>query len=115
MNNLELEDANIQNFTKLNIVLGTILSASINEKAKIPAYILTIDFGTNGGLKKTSAQITNYSLDELIGKQVVGICNLPSKNVAGFVSEVLVLGAMSGKKISLLQADEPLENGTVIG
>jgi len=115
MNNLEKEDTNIQDFIKLNIVLGTILSASINEKAKIPAYILTIDFGIKVGLKKTSAQITNYSLDELIGKQVVGICNLPSKNVAGFVSEVLILGAISGKKISLLQADEPLENGTIIG
>ena len=92
MNNLEKEDANIQDFIKLNIVLGTILNASINEKAKIPAYILTIDFGIKVGLKNTSAQITNYSLDELIGKQVVGICNLPSKNVAGFVSEVLVLG-----------------------
>ena len=115
MDNLKKKDANIQDFTKLNIVLGTILSASINQKAKIPAYILTIDFGTNGGLKKTSAQITNYSLDELIGKQVVGVCNLPSKNIAGFVSEVLILGAMSGKKISLLQADELLENGTIIG
>ena len=98
MNNLEKEDANIQDFIKLNIVLGTILNASINEKAKIPAYILTIDFGIKVGLKNTSAQITNYSLNQLIGKQVVGICNLPSKNVAGFVSEVLVLGAMSGKK-----------------
>jgi tRNA-binding protein len=115
MNNLKKEDANIQDFIKLNIVLGTILSASINEKAKIQAYILTIDFGTNVGLKKTSAQITNYSLDELIGKQVVGVCNLPSKNVAGLVSEVLILGAMSGKKISLLQADKLLENGTIIG
>ena len=94
MNSLKKEDANIQDFTKLNIVLGTILTASFNEKAKIQAYILTIDFGIKVGIKNTSAQITNYSLDELIGKQVVGICNLPSKNVAGFVSEVLVLGAM---------------------
>ena len=115
MNSLKKEDANIQDFTKLNIVLGTILTASFNEKAKIPAYILTIDFGIKVGIKNTSAQITNYSLNQLIGKQVVGICNLPSKNVAGFVSEVLVLGAMSDKKINLLQADEPLENGTIIG
>jgi len=115
MNISKKDNVSIQDFTKLNIVLGTILTASFNEKAKIPAYILTIDFGIKVGIKNTSAQITNYSLDELIGKQVVGICNLPSKNVAGFVSEVLVLGAMSGKKINLLQADEILENGTVIG
>ena len=52
MNSLKKEDANIQDFTKLNIVLGTILTSSINEKAKIPAYILTIDFGIDVGLKK---------------------------------------------------------------
>ena len=115
MNINKKEDISIQDFTKLDIVLGTILKASKNQKAKLPAYILTIDFGTIFGIKSTSAQITNYSLDELIGKQVVGICNLPAKNIAGFVSEVLVLGAVVGKEISLLQADKNLENGTLIG
>tara|TARA_B100000780_G_scaffold251087_1_gene197566 strand:- start:49 stop:396 length:348 start_codon:yes stop_codon:yes gene_type:complete len=109
------EDITINDFTKLNIVLGTILKASKNQKAKLPAYILDIDFGEIMGIKSTSAQITNYSLGELIGKQVIGICNLPAKNIAGFVSEVLVLGAISGKDISLLQADRNLENGTLIG
>tara|TARA_B100000795_G_scaffold224908_1_gene180477 strand:+ start:126 stop:473 length:348 start_codon:yes stop_codon:yes gene_type:complete len=109
------EDITINDFTKLNIVLGTILKASKNQKAKLPAYILDIDFGEIMGIKSTSAQITNYSLAELIGKQVIGICNLPAKNIAGFVSEVLVLGAISGKDISLLQADRNLENGTLIG
>ena len=102
------EDITINDFTKLNIVLGTILKASKNQKAKLPAYILDIDFGEIMGIKSTSAQITNYSLGELIGKQVIGICNLPAKNIAGFVSEVLVLGAISGKDISLLQADRNL-------
>jgi tRNA-binding protein len=115
MNINKKEDVSIQDFTKLDIVLGTILKASKNQKAKLPAYILTIDFGKIIGIKSTSAQITNYSLDELIGKQVVGICNLPAKNIAGFVSEVLVLGAVVGKEISLLQADKNLENGTLIG
>jgi tRNA-binding protein len=115
MNINKKEDISIQDFTKLDIVLGTILKASKNQKANLPAYILTIDFGKIIGIKSTSAQITNYSLDELIGKQVVGICNLPAKNIAGFVSEVLVLGAVVGKEISLLQADKNLENGTLIG
>tara|TARA_B110000091_G_C13789405_1_gene464927 strand:+ start:291 stop:638 length:348 start_codon:yes stop_codon:yes gene_type:complete len=115
MNINKKEDISIQDFTKLDIVLGTILKASKNQKAKLPAYILTIDFGKIIGIKSTSAQITNYSLDELIGKQVVGICNLPAKNIAGFVSEVLVLGAVVGEEISLLQADKNLENGTLIG
>lgn len=105
----------IQDFTKLNIAIGTILEASNNIKAKKPAYILKIDFGDNIGIKSTSAQITNYSIDELIGRQVVGVCNLPSKNIAGFVSEVLVLGAMVGKEVHLLRTDNNIENGTLIG
>ena len=115
MNFSKTDDISIQDFKKLNIVLGKILTASKNQKAKLPAYVLTIDFGKIIGIKSTSAQITNYSLDELIGKQVVAICNLPAKNVAGFVSEVLILGAVVGKEISLLQADKDLENGTLIG
>ena len=115
MNTNIKEDITIQDFTKLNIVLGTILTASKNQKAIFPAYILTIDFGKIIGTKSTSAQITNYSLDQLIGKQVVGICNLPAKNIAGFLSEVLILGAIVGKEISLLQADKILKDGTLIG
>ena len=115
MNISKKENISIQDFKKLNIVLGTILKASKNQKAKLPAYILDIDFGEIIGVKSSSAQITNYSLDELIGKQVVGICNLPAKNIAGFVSEVLILGAIKGKEISLLQADQNLVNGTLIG
>jgi tRNA-binding protein len=105
----------IQDFTKLNIAVGTIIKAFQNTKAKKPAYILKIDFGQNIGIKSTSAQITNYSIDELIGRQIVGICNLPSKNIAGFMSEVLVLGAMLGEQVHLLRTDNKLENGTLIG
>ena len=67
------------------------------------------------GIKSTSAQITNYSVDQLIGRQIVGICNLPSKNIAGFVSEVLVLGAVLEEEVHLLRTDDKLENGTLIG
>tara|TARA_B100000767_G_C19521307_1_gene432607 strand:- start:117 stop:464 length:348 start_codon:yes stop_codon:yes gene_type:complete len=109
------DNVSIQDFTKLNIALGTILDAFQNTKAKKPAYILKIDFGKNIGIKSTSAQITNYSIDELIGRQIVGICNLPSKNIAGFISEVLVLGAVLGKEVHLLRTDNKLENGSLIG
>jgi len=109
------QEISIHDFTKLDIALGTILEAEHNIKAKKTAYILKIDFGENIGEKTTSAQITNYRIDELIGRQVVGICNLPSKNIAGFISEVLILGAISGKKVHLLRTDNKLENGSIIG
>ena len=109
------DNVSIQDFTKLDVAIGTILEASQNIKAKKPAYILKIDFGQNIGIKSTSAQITNYSIDELIGRQIVGISNLPSKNIAGFVSEVLVLGAVLGEEVHLLRTDNKLENGTLVG
>ena len=109
------DNVSIQDFTKLDVALGTILDAFQNTKAKKPAYILKIDFGKNIGIKSTSAQITNYPIDELIGRQIVGICNLPSKNIAGFISEVLVLGAVLGKEVHLLRTDNKLENGSLIG
>ena len=115
MDVLKKEQVSINDFTKLNLVLGTILEASQNTKAKKPAYILKIDFGETIGVKQTSAQITNYSLDELINRQVVAVCNLPSKKIAGFNSEVLILGAISGEDVHLLRPDIKLENGTLIG
>ena len=115
MDLLNKEQISIDDFTKLSIVLGTILDASNNTKAIKPAYILKIDFGKTIGVKQTSAQITNYSLQELINRQVVAVCNLPSKNIAGFTSEVLILGAISGEDVHLLRPDIKLENGTLIG
>ena len=112
---LNKEEVSISDFTKLNIVLGTILDARFNVKAKNPAYILKIDFGNQVGIKSTSAQVTNYSINELIGRQVIAVCNLPSKKVAGFTSEVLILGAISGKDVHLLRTDINLQNGTLIG
>ena len=115
MDSTNIDQISISDFTKLNLVLGTILEVFENVKAKNPAYILKIDFGKKNGIKFTSAQITNYSLEELIGRQVVAVCNLPSKKVAGFTSEVLILGAVSGKNVHLLRPDVELENGTLIG
>ena len=115
MNLASKEEVSINDFMKLNLALGTVLEVEHNTKAKKPAYILKIDFGKKIGIKFTSAQITNYSIEQLIGRQVVGICNLPSKKVAGFKSEVLILGAITGDEVHLLRSDTDLENGTIIG
>ena len=88
-------EINFENFSKFKILIGTIISASKNEKAKKPAYILEIDFGKHLGVKKTSAQITNYNFEDLLNTKVVAVTNFPNKNIAGVISEVLVLGAVS--------------------
>ena len=106
---------NFENFSKFKILIGTILSITKNEKARKPAYVLDIDFGDEVGIKKTSAQITNYKLSELQGRQVIAVSNFPSKNIAGIISEVLVLGAISKEGVKLLSLDEKVENGTIVG
>ena len=106
---------NFENFSKFKILIGTILSVTNNEKARKPAYVLDIDFGNEVGVKKTSAQITNYKLSELQGRQVIAVSNFPSKNIAGVISEVLVLGAISKEGVKLLSLDEKVENGTIVG
>ena len=106
---------NFENFSKFNIQIGTIISVTNNQKARKPAYVLDIDFGKELGIKKTSAQVTNYVSNELEGRQVVAVTNFPSKNIAGIISEVLVLGAVTNEGVMLLRTDVKVENGTVIG
>ena len=100
-----------QDFEKVDIRIGTIF-----QEAKQPAYKLHIDFGVLG-IKKRSAQITVlYSTEELIGKQVVAVVNLPPKQIANIQSECLILGALGdNKKIALLPLDKGVENGSRIG
>ncbi len=100
-----------QDFEKVEIRAGTILSAEINEKAKKPAYALTIDFGKLG-IKKSSAQITElYKPAGLIGKQIVAVVNFPPKQVASVKSECLVLGVLDSQGIVLLHPERGVENG----
>ena len=108
-------EINFENFSKFKILIGTIISASKNEKAKKPAYILEIDFGKDLGVKKTSAQITNYTFEDLLNTKVVAVTNFPNKNIAGVISEVLVLGAVTGDGVKLLKTDKNVENGTLVG
>ena len=101
-------------FEKLEILTGTILEATENVKAKKSAYILKIDFGEKVGIKFSSAQITNYSTEELINRQVVAVCNFEKKNIAGIESEVLVLGSIEENKVILLQPDIKVKNGSPV-
>ena len=102
-------------FEKVEILTGTILEVTENPKARKPAYILKIDFGEKVGIKFSSAQITNYSMEELINKQVVAVCNFEKKNIAGIESEVLVLGSIDqDNKVILLQPDIVVKNGSPV-
>ena len=100
-------------FKKVKIKLGTVLSVEINEKARKPSLVLKGDFGKEIGIKQSSAQITHYySIENLVGKQVIGVCNFPKKNIAGVVSEVLILGAIEKDgKVVLVHPSQKAENG----
>ena len=102
-----------EDFKKVKIKLGTVLSVEKNEKARKPSLVVKVDFGKEIGIKQSSAQITNYYTKEnLIGKQVIGVCNFPTKNIAGVVSEVLILGAIEKDgKVVLVHPSQKAENG----
>jgi tRNA-binding protein len=92
-------------FLKIDIRIGTILSAEPFPEARKPAYKLTIDFGPLG-IKRTSAQITKrYSIEELAGKKIAAVGNFPPKQIANFMSECLVLGAVNEQAVTLLECD----------
>jgi tRNA-binding protein len=111
-----VETINWTDFEKIDIRVGTILSATTFTNAKKPAYQLTVDFGALG-VKKSSAQITAlYEADQLIGQQVVAVVNFPPKQIANFFSECLVLGIYDeNKNVVLLQPQQPVSNGLKIG
>ncbi|MBP6432807.1 MAG: tRNA-binding protein [Ferruginibacter sp.] len=105
-----------QDFEKIDIRVGTILTASFFAEAKKPAIKLTIDFGELG-IKKSSAQITTlYTCEELLGKQIIAVVNFPPKQIANFISECLVLGVYNNaNNVVLLQPNLPVSNGNKIG
>lgn len=110
-----MEALSWSDFSKVDMRVGTIISANEFPEVRNPAYKLEIDFGSEIGVRKTSAQITTvYKLDELIGRQVVAVVNFPKKQIANFMSECLILGAVDGKDVTLLHPGLSVKNGLKI-
>lgn len=108
--------ATFDDFMKLDIRVGTITEAKVFEKARKPAYQLVVDLGGEIGLKRSSAQITDhYAPEELVGKQVLAVVNFPPRQIANFMSEVLVLGTYSEGGVVLITPDKPVKNGDKLG
>ena len=105
-----------EDFRKVKIHVGTVKTVEENKKARHPALVLEVDFGNKIGIKISSAKITHYyNQENLIGKQIIAVCNFPTKNIAGVESEVLVLGAMEKDgKVILVHPSKKVENGLEI-
>jgi len=103
-------------FDKVDLRIGTVISVKKNEKARKPSLIVEVDFGKEIGIKQSSAQITHYYNEEkLLGKQVIGVCNFPEKNIAGVISQFLILGAIEKDgKVVLVHPSQKSENGLPI-
>ena len=103
-------------FEKVDIRIGTVLTVKKNEKARKPSLVVEVDFGKEIGIKQSSAQITHYYNEQnLIGKQVIGICNFGEKNIAGVISQVLILGSIDEEgRVVLVQPTQRVEDGLKI-
>ena len=103
-------------FKKVQIKVGTVLEVKVNEKARKPSLVVKVDFGKEIGIKQSSAQITHYYTPEnLVGKQVIGVCNFPEKNIAGVKSQFLLLGSIDSEgKVTLVHPSQKAENGLPI-
>ena len=110
------EQITYDTFDKVDIRIGTVISVNKNEKARKPSLVIEVDFGKEIGIKQSSAQITHYYNEEnLKGKQVIAVCNFAEKNIAGVVSQVLVLGAIDKEgKVVLVHPSQEVENGLSI-
>ena len=110
------QEITYEDYNKVEIKIGTVLSVKKNEKARKPSLVVKVDFGSEIGIKQSSAQITHYyNKDNLIGKQVIGICNFPEKNIAGVISQVLILGSIDEEgKVILVHPSQKSEDGLPI-
>lgn len=107
------EQISYEEFSKVDLRVGTVVRAEAFPEARKPAYKLWVDFGDELGTRQTSAQVTDlYGADELVGRQVVGVVNLPPKRIAGFESQFLLTGFDGeGGGIVLAQPDRTVPNG----
>ena len=103
-------------FDKVDIRVGTVISVKKNEKARKASLVIEVDFGKEIGIRQSSAQITHYYNEEnLKGKQVIGVCNFKEKNIAGVISQFLVLGSIDKEgKVILVHPSQETENGLLI-
>ena len=110
------EQITYDSFDKVDVRIGTVISVKKNEKARKPSLIVEVDFGKEIGIKQSSAQITHYYNEKnLLGKQVIGVCNFPEKNIAGVISQFLILGAIEKDgKVVLVHPSQKSENGLPI-
>ena len=106
-----------KHFEAVDIRVGTVISASHHPTATKPAYILEVDFGSEIGVLKSSAQITElYERERLVGEQVIAVVNFPPKQIGPIMSQCLVLGIYDADgKVVLLRPDKSIENGSKIG
>ena len=103
-----------EDFSKVDLRVGTIIEVNDFPEARNPAYQLSIDFG-DLGIKKSSAQITSlYKKEDLLQKQIVAVVNFPKKQIAKFNSECLILGAVNGKDVVLLNPEIKVKNGSTV-
>lgn len=108
----ETRIAAIEDFQKMDIRVGVITAVEDFPRARTPAYRVTVDFGPEIGTKRSSAQATNYGKEALLGMQVIGVVNLPPRNIAGFLSEALILGVPGEDgALSLLTPSRPARIG----
>ena len=107
------EQITYEDYDKIDIRVGTVISVKKNEKARKPSLVVEVDFGKDIGIKQSSAQITHYYNEEnLVGKQVIAVCNFPEKNIAGIVSQVLILGSIDKEgKVVLVHPSQKVDNG----
>ena len=110
------EQISYDQFDKIDLRIGTVISVKKNEKARKPSLVVKVDFGKEIGIKQSSAQITHYYNEEnLMNKQVIGVCNFAEKNIAGVVSQVLILGAIDQEgKVVLLHPSQKTADGLPI-
>ena len=110
------QEITFEDYNKVEIRVGTVLKVSKNEKARKPSLVVEVDFGEEIGIKQSSAQITHfYNEENLLGKQVIGVCNFPEKNIAGIKSQVLILGSVDSEgKVTLVHPSQKAENGLII-
>jgi len=106
-----------RDFEKIDMRVGTVLEARSFPEARKPAYILQVDFGSDIGVRKSSAQVTtHYQPEELIGRQVIAVVNFPPKQIGPIRSECLVMGVYDqDNAVILLQPDQQTRNGSKIG